>query len=330
MISANVIAENPTHEEFLAIRRTKITGSDVAAILGLSPYSSAYNVALEKKGKLPPKEDSTPMRLGRRAEPQILDEFCLCTGFKVSPNKKIFASAEHEWASATPDAIFDDESAGAELKLVGFRTAHLWGESGTADVPVTHFLQCLWYMGVMGLPKWYLVGQLGTSIQTHPIDRDDTILASVVTACKEFYDRYVIGDETPEPGAGDLEIVGKLFPRSEEGELLESPEIRVLVEAHAKARIDLAAAKADKEGTQAKLEAILGSKSRIKGSDFSISWTNNKHSIRTDFEKALEKAYARLPQKYADELGKIVSEFTRPIPGPRVFRVSGALFKGGE
>jgi putative phage-type endonuclease len=329
-VNATVLAENPTEETFREVRRGIVTGTDIATILGLNPYSSLYTLALEKKGKLPPKDENDAMWIGKQLEPTILALFGRKMGRRVRPNRTIYISKEFPWAGGTPDGFTEDPLEGVEAKAVGVRSAHQWGESGGDEVPVHYWIQAQWYAGVCGGLPWNLVALIGTQGQVHPIPFDAEVFGRMIEAGRDFREKYMLTDDLPEPGADDIEAVAKVFPRSQEAELMATPEIQALAEALAKARIAKAEAEAGEKEIRARLMAAMGEKSRIKGSDFSLSWKNNKDSIRTDFEKALEKAYARLPQKYADELGKIVSEFTRPIPGPRVFRVSGALFKGGE
>ena len=62
--TAYASAANITHEQWLAYRRTGLGGSDAGAIMGVSPYKSAYAVWADKLGALPPTEDSEPMRQG--------------------------------------------------------------------------------------------------------------------------------------------------------------------------------------------------------------------------------------------------------------------------
>ena len=58
-------------EQWLEARRKGIGGSDAAAILGMSHYSTPYSVFAEKMGALPEKEDSEAMRQGRDLEAYV-------------------------------------------------------------------------------------------------------------------------------------------------------------------------------------------------------------------------------------------------------------------
>ena len=69
-MSYNTIADTRTltHDEWLALRRTGIGGSDAGAIMGVSPYKGAFSVWADKMGKLPPLEDNEALRRGQRPQ----------------------------------------------------------------------------------------------------------------------------------------------------------------------------------------------------------------------------------------------------------------------
>ena len=68
---------------WLQERRTGIGGSDVPAILGISPYGSPYSVWADKLGLLPERECSEAMRQGADLEAYVSRRFCEETGLKA-------------------------------------------------------------------------------------------------------------------------------------------------------------------------------------------------------------------------------------------------------
>ena len=67
-----VIAERhtpATREEWLALRRRDVTASQIAALLGVHPYVTPYQLWAEKTGKLiPVQDDNAVLRRGRLLE----------------------------------------------------------------------------------------------------------------------------------------------------------------------------------------------------------------------------------------------------------------------
>lgn len=328
---AKVLIENPSEEQFREVRRSLITGTDIGTILGLNPFNTVYGLVLEKRGRIAPKEENEAMWLGKQSEPHILAAFAKKMGRRVRPNRSVFVHPEHDWLGGTPDAFVDDPEEGLEAKLVGFGSARSWGESGSSEVPPFYWAQCMWYMALTGLERWWLVPQLGTKVQQHPIERDDKVIASMIAAAQDFRSRYILDEALPEPGADDVERVSALYPTSSEGIVEETPDIRPLVESLATARVAYDAAERAVRDARAKLEAVIGEKEKLKGTDYTISWKSSKPKQVIDYEEVVVSAISKLPQKYSIEIQKLIPQHTTTKPGARIFRPMGQLFdKGGE
>ena len=61
--------------EWHEARRASVSSTDLAVILGLSPYRSEWDLAAEKLGTADPIEQTLPMRIGLALEPLIRDEY---------------------------------------------------------------------------------------------------------------------------------------------------------------------------------------------------------------------------------------------------------------
>jgi putative phage-type endonuclease len=328
--SALVLCGNPTETEFRDVRRALLTATDIGVVLGLSPWKTRYSLALEKKGLVAPAETSDAMWLGTQSEPIIIESFRRKMGRRVEPNRSILCHPVQTWAGCTPDGWTFDPFEGLEAKLAGLHSARDWGEPGTAEVPPLYFSQVQWSMYVTGLTRWHLVAQIGTKIQIHPIDRDDAIIEGMVNAGREFRERYLLTNELPDPGADDVDAVTRMYPTSTDRVLDATEELRALAVEFAAGREQKGLGEAREKAARARIEAAMKEADKLVGSDFKISWRNNKPTTKVDLERAFDKALAKLPNKYAEELQKIVAECTRTVPGARVFRPTGPLFKGEE
>ena len=61
--------------EWLEARRQGITASEIAIVMGLSPYSSPYALYHQKLGQLPGVEETDAMQLGKHMESFVADRF---------------------------------------------------------------------------------------------------------------------------------------------------------------------------------------------------------------------------------------------------------------
>ena len=139
--------------DWLEWRRDGLGGSDVAAILGLFPWSSAFDVWWSKVRSLEDKGSAVKSR-GQLLEDAVLQwaKSELGSGL-VRGSPLVHPSLS--WARGTPDA-WTDVDEGLEAKTVRVFEDELWGESGSDVVPLHYRIQCAWYMAITGAKIWRL------------------------------------------------------------------------------------------------------------------------------------------------------------------------------
>lgn len=186
-------------EEWLAARRTGISASDIAALLGLSPWQSPFSLYWAKVNGW--EQDENPdMRTGRVLEPAIADWWweqasaegsCVTTG--------LWMHATHDWMLATPDRIWQLDGAPVavvECKWVAYSWDG-WGEAGTGDVPVHYRAQVLWQMDVVGVDTGYVAALGPDGFRSYLVRRDERDLRIMREAGRRFHERLVAGDPPP-------------------------------------------------------------------------------------------------------------------------------------
>ena len=136
--------------EWHELRNTKgvISGSEIGAILGLSPFTSAVTLWAEKTGRI--ERDfvgNTAMRLGQLVEPAIRELYKEQHPDHVVEEVGTYAAASASWMHANPDAICLDET-GQGYVLEIKHTATYWDA-----VPEHYKAQVFWYMFVFNLKR---------------------------------------------------------------------------------------------------------------------------------------------------------------------------------
>ena len=188
-----------THDEWLALRRTGIGGSDAGAIMGVSPYKGAFSVWADKQGKLPPLEDNEAMRQGRDLEDYVARRFAEASGLRVRHEYSMLRSVEHPCMLADIDRRIIGERAGLECKTS--RDIHM-KRYKNGDFPLEYYCQCLHYLAVTGWDKWYLaVLVYGTDLLTFDIKREDVEddIGALIKAEDSFWHEYVLPRKQPMP-----------------------------------------------------------------------------------------------------------------------------------
>ncbi|MFD7964054.1 YqaJ viral recombinase family protein [Streptomyces zaomyceticus] len=159
--------------EWHAARASGIGGSEIAAVLGLSPYESRFSLWHRKKGLVGPVEESEPMYWGKVHEPGIAARFAeLHPEVVVSPSPT-YAAADRSWQIANPDRKLYGDGPLELLEIKTARDADLWGEPGTGQIPVWYRCQCLWYLDVLGAQRCHVAVLIaGSEYREYVVDYD--------------------------------------------------------------------------------------------------------------------------------------------------------------
>jgi putative phage-type endonuclease len=298
-------------EAWLAERRTGIGGSDIAAILGLSPWKTAVDIWLDKTGQQAEEVIGDPeaMRWGSLLEDIIAREYSERTEHSLQRVNRILRHPAHEWVIGNIDrAVVADGSRvrvaddggtllGAqgllEVKTASAYKAGDWGRDGDDDaVPVHYQAQVMWYLGITGL-QWADVAALigGQRMIVRRIERDDETIAAMLERAHEFWHQHVLTRRPPEPAtAKDVE---RLFP-ADNGETVEATDdLLAAYNAAREAKARIAQAEADFEAAAGRIKLALGERSilALDGKTL-VTWKAAKPSRRTDWKAVAEALHA--------------------------------------
>lgn len=283
-----------THDEWLALRRTGIGGSDAGAIMGVSPYKGAFSVWADKQGKLPPLEDNEAMRQGRDLEDYVSRRFAEASGLRVRHEYSMLRSVEHPCMLADIDRRIIGERAGLECKTSRDITMARYRNG---EYPMEYYCQCLHYLAVTGWDCWYLaVLVYGTDLLIYKICRDDVLddIEALIKAEEAFWDNHMVLDVPPAPDALDstAAALGSVYPYEDGTTVCADQDAD-------EALTELAALKAqrralDRQITEREnqIKAAMGEAEVLAGTSVSATW---RSSERTTISKTkLLKAYPNI------------------------------------
>lgn len=118
-----------SEEEWLAYRRKGIGGSDVAALLGISPWRTARDLYFDKLNivAVEDNEDNwVALEMGHLLEPLVAKIFQHRTGYKVYQIKKMFQHPQYSWMLADVDYFVelpDGSTAILEIKTTNYNAS---------------------------------------------------------------------------------------------------------------------------------------------------------------------------------------------------------------
>ena len=178
---------DPERAAWLEQRRSGIGGSDISAILGVSPWTDSFEVWLDKTGQLPDNDNPTLQR-GRVMESAIREAYEADAAAGVLPESwreegedgcvrlsGLLIGAE-PWMLGSPDALVG-ETGGWEGKTANRKDG--WGDESGAEtttrandlMPLYYGLQAAWYMEVADRHWW------DVSVAFVPFEADKLISA---------------------------------------------------------------------------------------------------------------------------------------------------------
>jgi putative phage-type endonuclease len=173
----------PGSEEWHAARRNGIGGSEIAAVLGVSPHESHFSLWHRKQGLIAPVQESEEMYWGKVHEPGICRRFAELHPehpLNVAPT---YAAAARRWQIANPDRIWGPDL----LEAKTARTADGWGEQGTDEIPVHYRAQCMQYLDVLQRRRcWVAVLIAGSEFREYVVEYDPAEAALLRDAGADF------------------------------------------------------------------------------------------------------------------------------------------------
>lgn len=178
-------------DEWLALRKTKITATDASVIMGENPYKTKLQLYKEKTSEEKIEQFQTPaMKRGIDLEPIARDLFNAKTGWDMKP-----AVVVKDWAMASLDGRDEESGAILEIKCPG-EIDHAVAVSG--KVPDKYYAQVQHQMYVCRVHLMYYFSFDGLDGVIIEVKRDDDYIEKMIAEEYKFY-QCIINRTPPEP-----------------------------------------------------------------------------------------------------------------------------------
>jgi len=188
----------PLPDNSPAERALFIGSSDAAPAIGVSPWKTALQLWLEKRGEAEPEPENDAMHLGKLLEPVVLSMFTRRTGNRVLAHQQRFIHPEYPWMACTVDGLTDDGTV-VEAKTANWRVAEKFGEEGTDAIPEEYVIQTTHAMAVTGANLAIVPVLLGgDDLRIYRVERNDGLIAVLIEREQAFW-RMVQEGRAPEP-----------------------------------------------------------------------------------------------------------------------------------
>lgn len=233
------IPPEPDRSKFLG-------GSDVAAVMGLSPWSTPVELWMQKTGRMPREEpDAARQRMfdrGHKLEPFIRDMVIqkledLGVEVELIAVNRRFADATYPFLACEIDfelrltgdveigdtvVSFRGEEVNADAKSVSGFARKKWGLDSNEDVPIEYAAQFMHGLGITGR-RACLVAALRSfdDVDIYWTLRDDETISAMREKSALFWNGCVLADQAPDPvNFSDIKF---LFP-TDNGKFAEATD----------------------------------------------------------------------------------------------------------
>jgi putative phage-type endonuclease len=284
-----VLPPGADRDDWLKARRDGIGASEIAAVMGISPWESPFS-AYWRKVEGWQAEVNAEMSAGTRAEPVIADwwaEECDPLENLVIRPAGLYQHPERPWQLATPDRLvflacdgcdgtgwevmheygYECEDCGSRppVSLVECKyEPHGWegyGEPGTDQIPVYYRAQGLWQADVMGVDRVHFAAWHGAEFREYLVRRDETDLTLMREAGRRFWARVQDQDPPDLDGhSATLATLKRLHPSVEDIDIQVPVEF---AEGYRRARAAARRAAALVDRYEARARQILGNGRRL-------------------------------------------------------------------
>ncbi len=297
-------------EAWLRARTRGIGGSDIGAICGVSPFTSARQVYLNKTGQFPdsfkPNDAAKErMHFGSMLEPVVADEYARRTGCKLATVNATLVHVDHPWALANIDRLMVDDE-GHPIGVLECKTTseYMNSEWESGEILMSYIYQLNWYMWILGLEKGAfacLVG--GNKFYEYEVFRNDELLNDVmIPAAKEFWFNNVANLKEPEMQATDTEFANDTFKDVVKGSTITliDDETNDLAACVVDCKAKIKELTSIMEESQNRLKDRLQDNEICQAKDYTIKWSPRAQK-RVDSD-ALKTNY---PDAYKNSLKQI-------------------------
>jgi len=279
-------------------RQRFIGGSDIAAICGLSPWKTAFQVWQEKVGESEGQSDNDAMAYGRLMESVIRQWYSNETGrVVVVPDTKLI-HPKYPFICASLDGIADMKRI-VEIKTT--RSGSDWGEPGSDEIPVYYRLQVEQYMMITKLEVADVPVSVAGSIPViYEVEADIEIQEMIVEQAVLFWG--MVQRREPPELVGIRDVVAKFGRSSMAGLVTATQDTEMAVAKIKQIREEIDKLKSEEDALKFLAMKEIGEKDTLTAINGSLlaTWKMSRSGKKFD-EASFKKDNPELYAKYLND-----------------------------
>jgi len=298
------------------LRRARIGGSEIGAVLGCDPYRDGFALWALKRGLVRPIPPTSRMRMGQIFEPAILQLYSEQTGRELEIGLGAIAHPGMSFMIYSPDALCRKLQLGVDAKLVSLDQRFKFGDT-VDQIPEHIQLQCHYYMAATDFATWDVAAFVATGdLRIYTVERDLVLEEFILEKAEEYWRRYLVGDEIPPIGASpeSERFLKEKFPRHKTPLRPAVGEEIALLEEYGDVREAFKSIETRLKVLGNQIKLIIGDSEGLEWLRGRFTYKAIKDSQHVDWPKLSE---ALLKDYADDERAALEHQFTETKPGYR-------------
>jgi putative phage-type endonuclease len=224
-----LLPETATVDEWLHARTKGVGGSEVAALFGVSPYATTFDVFKAKTDeagaprmlgdeplggpRVRPEllTDDPVLEWGHRLEQAVATKAADELGLVARPGGGLWQSIDHPLAIVTPDRVATKNRSMKPVALIECKTSSDFDKWEAGGAPLHYQIQAQWQMGITGVTTCWLACLMlnhDRAFYLVEIEFDEEWFASMVELVEDFWERHVL--------TGDIPMLDLAHPHTED------------------------------------------------------------------------------------------------------------------
>lgn len=215
-----------SREDFLLRRKSGIGGSDVAAIMGLSKYRTAYDVWLDKTSDTVVEQQSDVLALSSYLEAYTAQKYADLTGFTVKRWNSEIVHPQYKFLKGNIDREIMKSQLGLgvleckALSNFNFRKVEMYGLPDEYVLQIQHYFLCAGHRYSWG--AFAILNRDNGKLLTFNVFPDREIGRSIIKFCVPFWIENVEKHIAPKQETAEVNIPkfeGKIADLNDNSEL---------------------------------------------------------------------------------------------------------------
>ena len=275
-------------KEQIKFKKGKIGAAQVAAAIGLSPFQTQANLAMEVLGRIPPPEENDFMRIGNIIEPAIAKIYMNQEQIEIFPWEETCVHPTFEWLIAHPDYYYNDDDGKPicliEIKNVGARQRFRWEDGVPVHVVAQVVLQSL----LTGINRVEVVAYFGgNDLEIYPLTITSKQQESLLTKVSLFWFDWIEKNMIPPVCDRDIELIKTLYPSADNvTERTATPAIMEDVKSYQEWKTNRNAIDQTIGTLEAKIRLMMGGASTLNAPDGTrlFTYKQARQSTKVDWK----------------------------------------------